>query len=151
MRYFEDFQPGEVIDLGTRTLTGEEIVAFAEQFDPQSFHVDAEAAEASPFGGLIASGWHTASVFMRLYVDEVLADAASQGSPGVEELRWRRPVRPGMTLKGRVVVEEARPSSSNPSRGTLLMRSELVDDEGEVVFEMRARGLFGRRPSGDRA
>jgi acyl dehydratase len=144
-RYFEDFAPGDVLDLGTRTVTRDEIVAFAREFDPQPFHLDEAAAADGPFGGLVASGWHTAALFMRLYVDAVLAEAASMGSPGVEELRWLRPVRPGVTLHGRLTVLETMPSSRRPDRGTVRSRCELLDEDGEVVLSMVARGFFGRR------
>ena len=113
--YFEDFEEGQVYELGEKTLTKEEIVAFAREYDPQPFHVDEEAAKGSAFGGLIASGWHTAAIFMRLYADAVLSRAESMGSPGVEELRWLKPVRPGDTLSARLTVLDAAPSASRPS------------------------------------
>jgi acyl dehydratase len=145
--YFEDFEPGQDIDLGTCTVTEDEILAFARRFDPQPFHVDEAAAKESPFGELIASGWFTGSLFMRMYVDELLTDAASHGSPGIEELRWLRPVRAGDQLTGRVTVVETRPSEKRPDRGTVFARSELVNQSGEVVMSLRSRGLFGRRPA----
>jgi acyl dehydratase len=147
MRYFEDFEAGQVYQLGSRRLVRDEIVAFAAEYDPQPFHVDDDAARDSPFGGLIASGWQTASVFMRLYVDAVLSDAASLGSPGVEELRWLHPVRPDDVLSGTFTVEEVTPSGRNPNRGTVHFRGEMVNHEGVVVLRMRGRGLFGRRPT----
>ena len=149
--YFEDFEEGQVFELGERTLTQDEIVAFAREYDPQPFHVDEEAAEKSAFGGLIASGWHTAVVFMRLYVDAVLSRAASMGSPGVEELRWLRPVRPGDALSAALTVLEAVPSSSNPRRGTVYFVSEVRNGRGEKVMTMKARGLFARRSAADEA
>lgn len=146
--YFEDFEPGMGFDLGERTLSKEEIVAFAADYDPQPFHVDEEAAEQSAFGGLIASGWHTAAVFMRLYVDGLLSRAASMGSPGVEELRWLKPVRPGDALHARLTVLDTVPSGSNPNRGTVHLYSEVLNDRGETVMTMKARGLFARREAG---
>ena len=143
--YFEDFEEGQVFELGEKTMTKEEILSFAAQFDPQPFHVDEEAAEGSAFGGLIASGWHTAAVFMRLYVDAVLHRAESMGSPGVEELRWLRPVRPGDTLSATLTVLDAVPSSSRPGRGTVYFVSEVRNGAGEKVMSMKARGLFARR------
>lgn len=143
--YFEDFEPGMVFDLGERTLSKEEIVAFATEFDPQPFHVDEDAAEQSAFGGLIASGWHTGAVFMRLYVDALLSRAASLGSPGVEELRWLKPVRPGDTLRARLTILDTAPSSRNPNRGTVYLHSEVRNQHGETVMTMKARGLFARR------
>ncbi len=147
--YFEDFEEGQVFELGEKTLTKEEIVAFAREYDPQPFHVDEEAAEGSVFGGLIASGWHTAAVFMRLYVDAILHRAASMGSPGVEELRWLKPVRPGDNLGARLTVLEAVPSATNPGRGTVYFLSEVHNERGEKVMTMKARGLFARRSGTD--
>jgi acyl dehydratase len=145
-RYFEDFTAGDVFELGARTVTRDEIVAFAREFDPQPFHLDESAAADGTFGGLVASGWHTAAIFMRLYVDAVLSDTVSMGSPGVEELRWLRPVRPGDTLRGRLTVLETTPSSRRPDRGTLRLGCELLAGDGKVVLAMVARGYFGRRP-----
>ena len=145
-RFFEDFEADQVVELGSHTVTAEEIVAFARQWDPQSFHVDEEAARDSVFGGLIASGWHTASLWMRLYVDSFLGSAASQGSPGIEELRWLAPVRPGDTLTGKVTVLETTPSERRPGRGTVRIRGEMVNGDGVVVLSMLSRGHFGRRP-----
>ena len=143
--YFEDFEEGQVYELGEKKLTKEEIVAFAREYDPQPFHVDEGAAEESAFGGLIASGWHTAAVFMRLYADAVLSRAASMGSPGVEELRWLLPVRPGDCLSARLTVIDAAPSATNPGRGTVYFVSEVSNGRGEKVMTMKARGLFARR------
>src|SRR5690242_9944279 len=125
--------------------TAYEMVRFAERFDPQPFHVDPVAAKDTPFGGLIASGWFTGSLFMRLYVEAVLSGAASQGSPGLSELRWLAPVRAGDVLTGRLVVLDMAPSSTRTTRGTVFMRGELVR-AGEPVVTMTFRGLFGRRP-----
>ena len=145
--YFEDLTEGQVLPLGSHRMTADEIVTFARQFDPQPFHVDPEAAAVSTFGGLIASGWHTASVFMRLYVDAVLADAASMGSPGIEQLRWLHPVRPGDELTGAFLVLSTQPSSKRADRGTVLFRGEMTNQDGVVVLSMTGRGLFGRRPT----
>ena len=146
MRYFEDFQPGQVHELGSRVVTRDEIVEFASQWDPQPFHVDEEAAARSPYGGLIASGWHTACILMRLYVDALLADSSSQGSPGLDELRWLAPVRPDDELSVRLHVVEATPSSRRPDRGTVVMRWEVRNADGVEVCRATGRGLFGRRP-----
>jgi acyl dehydratase len=142
---FEDFEPGQVYQLGTYEMTEAEILDFADRFDPQPFHTDPQAAVASPFGGLIASGWHTASVFMRLYVDAVLADSLSMGSPGIEQLRWLQPVRPGDVLTGRFVVEGVQPSARRADRGTVLFRGEMDNARGETVLTMSGRGFFGLR------
>jgi acyl dehydratase len=145
-QYFEDFRPGQTVELGSRTVTEEEIVAFARQWDPQPFHTDAEAARDSVFGGLIASGWHTGAMWMRLYVDSLLGGSASQGSTGVEELRWLAPVRPGDTLTGSLEVLEAVPSERRPDRGTVRIRAEMVNQDGVTVMSMTSRIHFGRRP-----
>ena len=145
-RYFEDFETGEVLELGSRTVTEDEIIEFARQFDPQPFHVDPGAAADSVFGGLIASGWHTGAMWMRLYVDNMLGSASAQGSPGVEELRWLAPVRPGDTLHGRLTVLETTPSGRRPDRGTVRIRGEMVNQDGVTVLSMVSRGHFGRRP-----
>jgi acyl dehydratase len=143
--YFEDFAPGQVHALGSYTVEAREIMDFARQWDPQPFHTDPEAAGRSHFGGLVASGWHTASIFMRLYVKALLADSSSMGSPGIHELRWLAPVRPGDILTGMQHVEDVTPSSKRADRGTVHFRSELVNQDGVVVLSLKARGMFGRR------
>ena len=143
--YFEDFEPGQDRALGRVEVTEAEIVDFARRFDPQPFHVDPEAAKESVFGGLIASGWHTGAMWMRLYVDSLLGGPASMGSPGIEELRWLAPVRPGDTLSGRLTVLETTPSERRPERGTVRIRGEMVNQDGVVVMSMISRGHFGRR------
>lgn len=143
--YFEDFTPGRTWELDGPTLTAEEIVAFAARFDPQYFHVDQTAARDSPFGGLIASGWHTVAVSMRLICEAYLLEAASLGSPGVNEVRWTKPVRPGDTLKLRMTVLESKPSGSKPDRGAVLHRWEVFNQRSELVMRMEGYGLFARR------
>jgi len=145
-RYFEDFQPGEVFDLGSRTVTQDEIIAFAREYDPQPFHVDPARAQESFFGGLIASGWHTASLYMRLFVDHLLNDSASMGSPGIDELRWLKPVRPGDTLRVSFTVLECIPSRSRPNLGIVRGRGEVRNGADEVVMTVTSVGFFGRRP-----
>jgi acyl dehydratase len=147
VRYFEDFAVGDVVELGSVTVSEEEIVEFALRYDPQPFHVDPGAAKTSPFGGLIASGWHTTALFMGLFVRAILLDSASLGSPGVEEIRWTAPVRPGDTLTGRSTIAETSPSSTNPSRGTVITTNEVFNQDGTLVMTMRARGFFARRPA----
>lgn len=147
MRYFEDFTVGDATDLGPVTVTEDEIVAFAQQYDPQPFHVDAEAAKESPYGGLIASGWHTAALFMGMFVRTILLESASLGSPGIEEMRWTAPVRPGDTLTGRTTITDARPSQSTPGRGTVFTTNEVYNQDGELVMRFKARGFFARRPA----
>ena len=146
--YFEDFVPGRVFELGAIEVSADEIIEFATKYDPQPFHIDPEAAEQSPFGGLIASGWHTCALYMRLLFDGILHDSSSQGSPGMDELRWLAPVRPGDRLSAASIVEEANPSTTKPNRGTVILRSEMTNQDGVVVLRMRGRGLYGRRPAG---
>lgn len=145
MRYFEDFKVGDVTEVGPVTVTQAEIVEFAERFDPQPFHIDAEVAKASPFGGLIASGWHTTALFMGMFVRAVLLDSASLGSPGVEEIRWTAPVRPGDTLHGRSTVTDVRPSSTNARRGTVFTTNDVWNQDDTLVLTLKARGFFARR------
>jgi acyl dehydratase len=127
-------------------VSRDEIVAFATEFDPQPFHIDEAAAARSVFRGLLASGWHTTAILMRLMWDAFLHDAASLGSPGVDEIRWLRPVRPGDTLRARFTVVEAVPSRSKPDRGVVRSFSEMLNQHGEVVMTVRGLGMFARRP-----
>ena len=129
-------------------MTKEEIVAFAREFDPQPFHVDEEAARRSPFGGLIASGWHSAALCMRMIVSMLGPDSGSLGSPGVDELRWLKPVKPGDELSVHVEVLEAVPSRSKPDRGLVKLRYTMRNQNGEDVMSMIALGLVLRRPVG---
>jgi acyl dehydratase len=146
-RYWEDFAAAEVLELGTTaTVTAEAIVAFARQFDPQYFHLDPEKAKGSIFGGLVASGWHTAAMVMRLWVDEIVSKTVSMGSPGVEELRWPAPVRPGDTLTARAVVLDTRASKSRPEMGLVRWRAETTNQRSELVFTMTGTSFIGRRP-----
>ena len=147
MRYFEDFAPGQVLELGSRTISRESMLAFAREFDPQPFHVDEEAARRSIYGGLLASGWHTCSLWMRILCDGLLTDTASLGSPGIDELRWLKPVRPGDTLSVRMTVLEAIASRSKPDRGLIRSLTEMRNQHGEVVLTARGLSLFGRRPA----
>jgi acyl dehydratase len=150
MRYFEDFKVGEVTAMGPVTVSEDEILEFANRFDPQPFHVDADAAKESPFGGLIASGWHTTAIFMGMFVRTVLLDSASLGSPGVEEIRWTAPVRPGDALTARSTVLDVQPSSTTPGRGTVFTKNDVLNQNGEVVMTLKARGFFARRPTSGR-
>ncbi len=145
--YFEDLTPGRVFELGSVTVTKEAIIEFATRYDPQPFHVDEDAARESSFGGLIASGWHTGSLWMRLFADGVLAETDSRGSPGIEELRWRAPVRPGDTLHGTSTIIAAAPSDRDSTRGTAVVESTMTNQDGVVVMTLRSRGMFGRRPT----
>lgn len=144
-RYFEDYTPGSTYTYGSVTLTEEDILRFACEFDPQSIHTDPAAAAAGPFKGLIASGWHTASVMMRLYADHYVSKVASLASPGVDELRWIQPVRPGDSLFIRTTIREARLSRSKPDRGLVHTGIEVLNQSGEVVLTLTAMNLLRRR------
>lgn len=144
--YFEDFEVGRTIAVGQRSVTEEEIIAFAKQFDPQPFHVDKEAAAKSIYGGIIASGWHTCSMMMRMMVDSIVSSASSLGSPGLEEVRWLKPVRGGDTLTVSTTVLEAKPSTSKPDRGVVLTVWEARNQDGELVATVKGKGMYLRRP-----
>jgi acyl dehydratase len=144
--YFEDFAPGSVRELGKRTVTQSEILDFARQWDPQSFHTDPEAAKDSIYGGLIASGWHTCAMAMRAMCDGYLLQTASLGSPGLDEVRWLAPVRPGDTLTFTMEVVDVRPSASKPDRGLVRCLWAAHNQDGTKVLSMTGYGLFGRRP-----
>ena len=148
-RYFEDYLPGDVHEFGSITIGEAEIIEFARRFDPQPFHVDPEAAKGSVFGGLIASGWHTAGLAMRLLVDHYVSRVASLGSPGVDEVRWRKPVRPGDTLSIRVTVLESKLSRSKPDRGTIRSYVEVLNQDREVVMTWNGIGLIRCRKRTD--
>ncbi len=143
--HWDDFREGEVREFGSMVVKQEDIVRFAAEFDPQPFHLDEAAGRASMYGGLIASGWHTAAMAMRMMCDAYLKRAVSLGSPGVESLKWLLPVRPGDTLHVRMTVLESRPLKSKPGVGLIKSRQEVLNQRGEVVMEMQAFGMFGRR------
>jgi len=146
IRYFwEDFPAGLVRDIGSFAVTREAVLAFAHEFDPQPFHTDDEAAQASLFGGLCASGWHTCAMAMRLMCDSYLLEAASLGSPGIENLRWLKPVFPGDTLGGTMTVLEARTMASKPHVGLVRSAWDLRNQHGETVLTMEGWGMFRRR------
>lgn len=145
--YWEDFEVGREMQYGGHVVTEEEIIEFGREFDPQPFHVDPVAAMDSPYGGLIASGWQTAGFCMRMMVDNVLSQSASIGSPGVESLRWRQPVRVGDTLHVHATVLDRRASASRPEMGFVKNQFEVRNQHDEVVLDMVSQGMFGRRPS----
>jgi acyl dehydratase len=146
LRYFEDYAPGKTYECGSVGISQDEIISFAKEFDPQPFHVDPVAAAGGPFGGLIASGWHTAAVVMRLLVDNFVSAEASLGSPGVDEIRWPYPVRPGDTLRVRATVVEARRSLSKPDRGVVKTLAEAVNQDGRTVMRATAINFMRVRP-----
>lgn len=144
-RYFEDYQVGAVYEYGYASMTEAEIIEFARRYDPQSIHTDSEYARTGPFAGLIASGWHTAAVAMRLIVDHYLSHVASLASPGIDELRWPAPVRPGDSLRLRAEIVEARRSVSKPDRGLVRTRAELLNQDDQVVLSLVAMNLLRLR------
>jgi acyl dehydratase len=145
-RYFEDYVPGDVHTFGSIVVDADEIISFAKRYDPQVFHTDPEAAKRTAFGGLIASGWLTAGLMMRLYYEYFLTHVASFGSPGISDLRWLKPVRPGDELSVRVTVLEARPSKSKPDRGLVTSLVEVLNQANDVVMTLKVVNIMGRRP-----
>ena len=141
-RWLEDFVPGAVYEFGHAEVNEDEIIDFARRFDPQPMHTDKQAATQGPFAGLIASGWHTAGLMMRLFVDHFLPGHASRASPGIDELRWTRPVRPGDVLRLRVTVLEANRSRSRPDRGMLRTSIEVLNQHGETVMTLKPMNLL---------
>lgn len=144
-RYWEDYVPGVVHKIGSIEVEEAEMIAFARRFDPQPFHTDPKAAEKSAFGGLIASGWFTASCVMRILVDHYISHVASLGSPGVDQIRWLRPVRPGDVLSVQATVTEAERSRSKPEQGFIRALVEVLNQRDEVVMTMKSVGLVGCR------
>jgi acyl dehydratase len=147
--YWEDFQVGDRLERQGDRLTRDEIIEFATEFDPQPFHLDEVAAQSSPLGGLCASGWHICAIMMRLMCDAYLLDSASLGAPGVEEVRWAKPVFVGDTLTVRLSCLERRPSSSRPEMGLTRYLWEAFNQNGELVASLRSWGMFARRHPGE--
>jgi acyl dehydratase len=141
-RCFEDYVPGSVHEFGSTEVTADEIISFAKRYDPQDFHADPEAAGKTAYGGLVASGWHTGAMAMRLIVDNYLSHVASLGSPGIDELRWLKPVRPGDRLSVRITVEEARRSRSKPDQGVVRSFVEVINQHGQVVMSWRGLNML---------
>jgi len=146
-RYFEDIEAGMAYEFGQILIEEAEIIDFAQRFDPQPFHLDPEAAKQSLYGVLIASGWHTASLMMRILVEHYLSPVTSLGSPGVDELRWLHPVRPGDVLSLRVTVVNTRRSRSKPDRGLVQSFVEVINQDDKVVMSLRGMNMFRCRPS----
>jgi acyl dehydratase len=145
--WWEDMQPGTVRELGTTTVTAEEVKEFARQYDPQPFHLDEEAGQRSMFGALCASGWQTCGLAMRLTVDNLLRHTDSKGSPGLDSLKWLKPVYPGDVLSLRHTILESRALRKRPEVGSVRSRWELFNQHGDKVMEMEGYGFFGRRQS----
>ncbi|MGH1361593.1 MAG: MaoC family dehydratase [Burkholderiaceae bacterium] len=146
-RYFEDYIPGEEVEFGDYLITEQEILEFAQKYDPQAFHLDHDAAAKTHFGGLVASGWMTCSVMMRLYVDHYISPLSSMGSPGLDEIRWLAPVRPGDRLRVRVRTVSSRRSESKPDRGFLKFEQAVLNQADEVVLTVKGTGMYKVRPS----
>jgi len=143
--YFNDLREGQFFEGGSATVSREEIIDFARKYDPQAFHLDEEKAKPV-YGGLIASGWHTACLCSRMMVDAVLNKAAGMGSPGMEEVLFLKPVRPGDTLTGRFTIIDLKPSATKAHRGWMTLKGEMINQKGEVVFSVRGKIIVGRRP-----
>ena len=146
-RYWDDYEIDQKFDLGSTSFTADEIVSFARQYDPQSFHVDAAAAGQSMFGGLIASGWHVTAKLMRLFVDNYVDQRTALGSPGVDEVRWLKPVRPGDTLSASVECAGKVPSKSRPEMGIVHEQWHATNQKGELVMTLKGTNMVRRRPA----
>jgi acyl dehydratase len=147
-RYWEDFTPGEVIEYGPRRITREEIVAFGKEFDPQPFHLSEEAARGTMLGELCASGWHSCCILMRMSADGFVLNSSSMGAPGVDEVQWLKPIRPGDELMLRATVLAKRASGSRPDMGFVNVQLELFNARRECVMSLKAPLMFGRRAPG---
>ena len=146
-RFYEDYEQGEIIRAAGITLSESDIIEFAFKYDPQPFHIDKIAAEKSIYGGLIASGWHVMAVCFRMLVQAGFLGEGSMGSPGLDELRWHLPTRPGDTLNAEVEVVEKRPSSSKPDRGIVMMSYRIKNQKGELVMSLKSAQLVKKRPA----
>ncbi len=149
MKYWEDVPPGTTFTTAERTVTKQEIIEFASEYDPQPFHLDEEAAKSSILGGLCASGWHICAIAMRLVYDSFHVDAATQGSPGITECRWRRPLFAGEAVKVAVTCIDARPSKSRPTMGLTNWRWEMTNAAGDTIMTTESWLMMGRRPNLD--
>jgi acyl dehydratase len=146
--YWEDFQPGAVAIYGPRLVTREEIVSFAAEFDPQPMHLDEAAASATMLGGLGASGWHTCCLLMRIIADGFILDSSSMGGPGVDEVRWLKPLRPGTSIRVRATVLDTRASGSRPEMGLVKFLFEIIDEADATLTMLSTTLMFGRRATG---
>jgi acyl dehydratase len=146
-RYFEDYVAGSVHEFGDFTVTEADVVDFAKRFDPQYIHTDPDSAKNGPFKGLIASGWHSGAILCRLMVDHYISHVASLGSPGVDEMRWLHPVRPGDKLRIRTKITETRLSKSKPDRGLVSCEVEMINQEDQPVMSLKITNLLSKRPT----
>jgi acyl dehydratase len=147
--YFEDFKPGTVTEHGPRLVTREEIVAFAAEFDPQPMHLDEDAARTGMLGGLAASGWHTCCLMMRMAADGFVLNSSSMGAPGIDEVKWLKPLRPGSRITLRTTVLDTRASNSRPEMGFIKVRMEVLDDEGTILMALTTSIIMGRRAAAE--
>jgi len=147
-RHWEDFSPGQITDCGSRLVTREEIIAFAAEYDPQPMHLDEQAARGTLLGGLVASGWHSIGILMRMLSDDFIGRSNFLGSPGLDEVKWLAPLRPGERVSARATVLETRASRSRPDVGFVTFRLELLDAAGKPLLAMVLSPMFGRRPAG---
>jgi len=145
--HWEDFQKGAVAVYGPRLVTREEIVAFAAEFDPQPMHLDEAAASATMLGGLAASGWHVCCLIMRVIADGFIVNSSSMGGPGIDEVRWLKPLRPGTRIRVRATVLDTRPSASRPQMGLVKFLFEVIDDADSTLTTLSTTLMFGRRPA----
>lgn len=145
-RWFEDYAQGEIFEFGDHLISEAEIIEFAQRYDPQPFHVDPEAARHSLFGGLVASGWMTVAVVMRMLCEHFISSTSALGSPGVDQLRWLLPVRPKDRLRVRVTILDVRRSSSKPDRGVVVLRQEALNQDGQTVMSLEGRSMHRCRP-----
>lgn len=148
LRYWEDFNPGDTFEFGPRTITREEIIEFASEFDPQPFHLEDEAARKSMLGGLAASGWHVCCIVMKMATDAYLLQSAFLGAPGVEEVRWLLPLRAGAVVKVRATIHDKRASRSRPEMGFLKVSHDLIDAGGKTIMTLSVNPMFARRSGG---
>ena len=146
-RYFEDYVAGSVYEFGDFTVTEADVVDFARRFDPQYIHTDPDRAKNGPFKGLIASGWHSGAILCRLMVDHYISHVASLGSPGVDEMRWLHPVRPGDKLRIRTKITETRLSKSKPDRGLVSCEVEMINQDDQPVMSLKITNLLSKRPT----
>jgi len=146
VKYFEDVKVGDVTRFGRYEVTREEIVEYARQFDPQPFHLDEEAARASMYGGLIASGWHTAAMLMRMVCDNMIPLSATMGAMGFDDLKWLRPVRPGDVLSAESEIRE-KVEGKRPDRAMVKVESRVLNQRGEVVMSLVSLVIYLRRPA----
>lgn len=145
-RYFHDYQPGERFEFGNYLVTEDEILEFARQYDPQAFHLDHDAAAKTHFGGLVASGWMTCSIMMRMLVDHYISPLSSMGSPGLENIKWLVPVRPGDRLRTQVKVISTRQSKSKPDRGFVVVEQAVLNQQDQTVLTINGSGMYRVRP-----